>query len=431
MSDNVIRLPRNRQARPLIERLGLYLRVGRNQHRELQEVLGSGERGFHGLVFDAGNVERQAELMSQATQYQLDTVLDPKTHAMALPGGHNANMANLPWGLERPHTIADFSGYEGRQRSDQLAEFAVEHGFTQLLGPTHLLSSANDRWLRHDIVNMGHIRSALDSQSSPIQLIYPVAISMNVLRDALQRSAIIAALSDAPMDMIWLKVENFGSDATGEKTVAYVQAAREFQALGVPVVADHAGGLSGLGLLAFGAVGGIAHGITLLEGFKASAWRRPPQEGRRGGIPPTRVYIPRLDLHMKREEAEAFLNSSTRTKGLYGCRDTHCCPGGFRDMLNHPTRHFVHQRTDQVSGISSTPDSLRVSTYLEQMVRPVSDNLTAVVGLGAIEDSTRKKLLKKQTSIGRFRQSIGHFADADSLVTNAIVPRTLTERNQR
>lgn len=431
MQGNVIQLPRPRATRSMLPRMGLYLRVGWNQHLDLLEVLAAGERNFHGIVVDAGSVERRhGELCSYALQTGLDVALDPKTHPMALPGGYSSSMAELPWGLDRPHNIADFEGKLGRDIALQITEFAQEHRFTQILGPTHLLSGANDRWLRHDIENMGHMRSALDASQSSIELIYPLALPIKALRDPLERAALIAALGDAPMDAIWLRIENYGSDATGEKTVAYVQAAREFHARGVPVIADHVGGLNGLGLLAFGAVGGLSQGITLFEGFKAHHWRRPPQEGRNGGMPATRVYIPKLDTHLKRADAEAFLRSSTRARGKYGCGDTHCCPGGIRDMLDNPTRHLVHQRSSEVGRIAEFPSSIRVKQYLERFVRPVADDVSAAAGLGAISDELRTKLGKKQKAIGLFRQAVDHFAEVDTMKTMSRKPLTRLERQE-
>jgi hypothetical protein len=94
-----------------------------------------------------------------------------------------------------------------------------------------------------------------------------------------------------------LKVENFGGDATGEKLAAYTEACRDFHGLGIPVVGDHVGGLPGLGALAFGAVGGIAHGVTMQQNFAASSWRRPRLK--RSGGPGWRIYIPQLDLLLK------------------------------------------------------------------------------------------------------------------------------------
>lgn len=96
-------------------------------------------------------------------------------------------------------------------------------------------------------------------------LIYSLAIPMTLLRNVGERRAVIAALADARCDAIWLKVENFGDDASGEKVAAYIDACHDFHERGLPLIADHVGGLPGLGALAFGAVGGIAHGVTMLQ----------------------------------------------------------------------------------------------------------------------------------------------------------------------
>ena len=104
------------------------------------------------------------------------------------------------------------------------------------------------------------------------------------------------------------------------------------------------------------------------------------------------------------------------------------CPGGIRDMLDNPTRHFVHQRSSQIANIAETPQSIRVQQYLEQFVRPVSDDVSVAAGLGAISDELKTKLGKKQKTLGRFRQAVGHLAEIDTIQTLARRPLTRGER---
>ncbi len=54
-----------------------------------------------------------------------------------------------------------------------------------------------------------------------LDLIYSLAVPMTLMRNSVERRAVIAGLADAPCAAIWLKVENFGDDATGEKVAAY------------------------------------------------------------------------------------------------------------------------------------------------------------------------------------------------------------------
>lgn len=166
----------------------------------------------------------------------------------------------------------------------------------------------------------------------------------------------------------------------------------------------------------------------MLEGFKANSWRRPKMERPQSGGPVTRVYIPRLDLHLTKEEARAFLKSSTRTMGRFGCRDTHCCPGGIDGTLAHPTRHFVHQRSKELSAMSDAPQSLRPTEYLERKVRPTTGDVSTAFGLGAISSELKAKFEKKLKAMERFQQAMSHFSKVDELRSTAEVPRRRSDR---
>jgi len=49
MNANVVHLPRPRDARPQEEGLGFFVRVGRNDHKEILDLIATGERGIFGL----------------------------------------------------------------------------------------------------------------------------------------------------------------------------------------------------------------------------------------------------------------------------------------------------------------------------------------------------------------------------------------------
>jgi hypothetical protein len=392
------------------------------------DVLAAGERSFFGFVIEAPYASRHRDLRAEAAKRGFDVILDPKTHAMATVGGHNPSLGALPWGADRPHRAEDFAGDEGRKRAEEIVNFVIEGGYSQVLGPTHLLRSVNDQWLRIDIETMKHTARLLEGAERRVELIYPLALPMQVLRDPLERRAIVAAMADAHFDALWLRIENFGSDASGDKTAAYIEASRDFGELKVPVIADHAGGLPGLGLLAFGAVGGIAHGITLNEGFNVSHWRTPRKDEKGRGAPSTRTYIPQLDMLLTRDDANAFLNSAPRVKAQFGCRDTHCCPHGIRDMLQRPASHFIHQRSEQVRVLSATPEELRVGRYRNQYVRPISDAIAAAAGLQAIDANLKRKLSERQRTVSRFRRAMGHLAEINPIQDKASPPLTRQER---
>jgi len=63
--------------------LGLYVRAGRLDQKDLQSFITSGAAAFTGVVFEAKRVAQQQELLSLVLERGLDAVLDPQTQAMA------------------------------------------------------------------------------------------------------------------------------------------------------------------------------------------------------------------------------------------------------------------------------------------------------------------------------------------------------------
>ena len=105
MTSNVIRLPRPQSARTGLEPLAFFVRAGWNDHKELLELITSGERGAFGFVIDAQNSERHKELIVESRKRDFDVVLDPKTQHLALPGSYNDALNALPWGGTGQHHL--------------------------------------------------------------------------------------------------------------------------------------------------------------------------------------------------------------------------------------------------------------------------------------------------------------------------------------
>jgi hypothetical protein len=295
---------------------------------------------------------------------------------------------------------------EGLRRADEIASFASDHAFSAVIAPTHLLGSVNDPWFDADRRVATRLRRLLPTG---VGLCYSLAIPMQLLRDAAERDALIEGLRGVEVDALWLKIENFGADATGDKVRAYVEAVESFHQLGIPLVADHVAGLPSLASLAFGAVGGISHGIMMFEGFKASGWRREPSGKAR--TPSPRVYLQGLDLLVSREHASNILDHSMRVRGQHACRDPRCCPRGHRDMLEHPGRHYCYTHARQVETLSATPAAQRVNEFMDKMLRPRSDALAAAASLKLGEEKLAQLLQRRHRSMGRLRGTLANMAE--------------------
>ena len=157
------------------------------------------------------------------------------------------------------------------------------------------------------------------------------------------------------------------------------------------------------------------------QSFRTAGWRRPPVAG--GGFGPSwRVYVPQLDLLLKLKTAEALLAASPKIKAMCGCRDTHCCPHGVRDMVGHPARHAIYQRAREIERLSAVPESLRAGHYLNQNVRKVSDDVAKVAAFPVGDEALAKNLQGKQREMSRFRQTVAHLLENSEAASVAVAP---------
>lgn len=390
--------------------LGLYIRAGRLDQKDLQTFITAGLAAFTGVVFDAKRVTQQKELLSLVLERGLDAVLDPQTQAMATIGGYAKGMDVLPWSKKRPHTLDDLAtAFQRRQLADDIAKFVALHGFTQVIAPTHLISGLTDPWLAVDIEMANALRLALERQGvGHVQIHYSLALSYEAFRTPLKRLAILNLLRRATVDGLWLNIQSCGSDSSPTAITRYGDAAVDFHALGLPIVADHVGGLMGLSLLAFGAVGGLAHGVTLGERFDTGSWLKVP-EGKPFGAK-IRVYLPTLDLLLPRVDVERFFEAGGgRARSAFCCRDTNCCHRGMDDMLQAPARHFLYQRTQQVAGLGQIPESIRPSEFLEEHLRPASDAALLATKL-PLPDDLAQKTTRQAKRLNDLRTTLGPYA---------------------
>jgi hypothetical protein len=187
------------------------------------------------------------------------------------------------------------------------------------------------------------------------------------MNDIAQRRVFVAALRSIPIDSVWLRISGFGGDATAAALRKYISAARDFHSLGKPVIADCIGGLAALAVLAFGAAGGIAHGLAEKERFDAASWHKPPKppdpEKKRGGNAFS-VLLSGIDRLLKPEQAQILIEASGGRR-LLSCNDRRCCPHGFEDTIRDPKGHYLRQRAWQCEALSKVPEPRRSKDFLD------------------------------------------------------------------
>jgi hypothetical protein len=398
-----------RALRPVPDPLGLYVRAGRNDHKELLSILTAGKPIGLGIVFDPTHLNYQRELLRQVLDRRLDAILDPRTQPLATVGGHTPSLGKLPWGSTCPQEVEDFEGIKGRRLIRNIAGFCVENRFTQLLAPTHLIRTLDDGWWITDLKSTEILRTELDrAGGGSVPIIYPLAIPYSLFRDGNVRRELVRLLGSLPVDAVWLGIDGFGSNSTATAVRTVIVGITDFHAIGKPIVGDHIGGMVGSALLAFGAVGGIAHGVTMGEQFDCSSWQRV-RPARGFGIP-RRVYIQPIDLMLKPSEAEVLFSLGSKARALFGCRDTACCPRSVTDMKDNKVQHFLYQRASEIREIERVPEPLRASQFLERRLRPATDQLVAAAQLPWPDPKLESRVKAKRKRLDGLRVALGNLA---------------------
>ncbi|MBI3044784.1 MAG: hypothetical protein HYY78_18355 [Betaproteobacteria bacterium] len=419
-----------RAVRPSPVALGLYFRAARNDHTALSQIISTGPRDFHGIVFDASRLKRHKELLDVAEKARLECILDPCTQASATVGGFNDGHAALPWCGDRPHSLDDFLADKQQQIVARLSEFVLEHRFTQCISATHLIRDADDKWLAVDIETFNHLRDHLNQNGGKnIGLIYSLALPYAAFRNEDIRESIVNRLQGLPAHSLWIKVEGCGMNSTAAGLRNYLDAVADFHHLGFPVVADQFGGLVGLSALSLSTVGGLASGITLGEHFTAQHWRRP-SSGTKHMLHP-RVYFPNLDIYLKPAEAKALFELPGRIKAQFGCSDSTCCPRGVVDMLQNPSRHFIFQRMKQVSEMAKVPEPFRARDFLEKYVCPTTDHVLRLSAYDGLDSKFQQRILNHRKRLDALRVLLGGIVNANATSTQSAIPATRAGHDDR
>lgn len=395
MAENVVYLHKGP------EPIGHFLRVGSTGHRQLEDLLGSGRMLLDRVVLDAAAVAKQHDLVTSLAESGAELILDTNIAELSSIGRFSGAARTAPWANPKSVLTADdLKPGANRDVVRQIARFAVQHGFHAVQAPTHVLESSADRLFGIDRETTAALRRMLDSEGGRhIGIDYSLTIKTASLRDPVQRRAFISGLADVPFENLWLRISGFGADATAIGVRRYIAAVMDFHRIGRPVVADGVGGLSGLALAAFGAVGGYCHGVAEKERFDASDWSRPPKDGGGGGRE-KRLLFSGLDRLLSVKQVNVLMAAPGARK-LLSCSDPTCCPRGLDDTLKNPKAHYLRQRFGQVSALSAVPENRRASHFLEKHLAPAERTARQAAKLKVADQGLTDVLVRSSERLER------------------------------
>jgi hypothetical protein len=401
--------------------IGSFLRVGHTGHRKLENLVAASRLRFRRFVFDASHIEQQHDLLGTLQRAGCEIVLDPNVAETATAGRFGSSVSHLPWGNpDRPWQPDDFGRTKNLDTAKAVAEFAVRNNVDVVLAPAHCIESVPNQWLsidarlceelRHELDRMGGENIAIDSQ---------IITTNTLLKDAATRDAFVASIRSLPTDNLWIRASGFGATATGAATRAFIESMRGFHEIGKAVVADYAGGLSGLAAVAFGGVGGISHGMIQKETFRMGDWKKPATGG--GGAT-KRVYVPELDRFLKEDQLNALF-SIRGTRSRFGCNDATCCAHGAEDMIENPHKHFIIQRSQQIKALSEVPEARRAEHFLLHNLDRSVRSARLASRLKFNDEDLAKLINETKKRLVNLRDPLGDLHSTSSSATRSLAPK--------
>jgi hypothetical protein len=232
-------------------------------------------------------------------------------------------------------------------------------------------------------------------------------------------------LADLPFDNLWLRVSGFGADASATMLRGYVAAMMDFQRLGKPIIADGVGGLAALATAAFGAAGGVSHGLGEKERFDASDWNKPPTSV--GGGREKRLLIPGLDRLLSAKQV-AILMEAHGARKLLSCNDPSCCPRGLDDTLRHPKAHYLHQRAKQFERISRIPEARRTQDFLAKDLADAARTARQAAKLKVTDESLTAMLQRTTERLDRMALILEDLHETTGTHTRSASPKRRVRR---
>jgi hypothetical protein len=405
-----------------------FLRVGHTGHRKLEGLHASGRLPCRRFVFDAAHLEEQHDLLRLLKGSECEIVLDSNFAEMAMLGRFGSAIAKLPWAnQERPWEPSDFERGRNLDPAKGIAEFAVKHGVSVVLAPAHFIESSECNWKKVDRRMCEALRLELDKAGGgEIEIDYQLITTSALLKDDQKRKDLIEGIDALPIDNVWLRTSGFGANATGVGTRHFIEAVRGLHQIDRPLIADGVGGFPALAAAAFGAIGGISHGVGQKESFNANRWKRPATSG---GGSQVRVYVHELDRYFTASQLNAIFDAKGG-RPRFGCNDQSCCRHGTEDMIENSHGHFIRQRSRQLDDLSSVPETRRAEHFLLRHLDPAVRSARLGARLRVSDERVATAISNAKKRLVRLRDALADLQAQNGVVSCSRSPRSRGKTHQ-
>ena len=399
--------------------IGHFVRIGHTGHRLLESLYTANRVNIGHAIFDANHVKRQKDLRHTLHDGGTEIILDTKSAELAYEAGLNSSIKELPWAdSDRKHRVGDWEGSNSLRRAEQIAEFAFKTGVDAVLSPSHEIKDVDSVWLSADIQMVRLLRDALDRFGAKhIRIDYHLTLPVSLLRNQNEVLSIVDKIADNPIGNLWFRVSNFGMNASVTAIKRLIDLAWKLQNYHMPIIVDNVGGLTGISLAAFGAVGGICHGVAEKENFNISTWRKV--QSNNGGTK-RRIYFPQLDLYLQQDKAEIFLKGRGM-KSLAVCNDPKCCHG-IDEMMKNSKAHALNQSCRQIEKLNNQPELKRVDYLLNDELQNTGRTLRKAIRIKLEDGSITNKLQERSNRADLMHSMLSGLYASSELIPIAKAP---------
>ncbi|MEM6301369.1 MAG: hypothetical protein AAF749_06475 [Pseudomonadota bacterium] len=387
--------------------IGHYVRLGDTGHKILEDLVAEGRFPVQRVVVDASSHLQQAQLIEALSAYQagVELVLDTKCAELAEPGKYRGVVRKAPWsqhGAGQPLVGDQFPTDRPSKVLQQIAEFAIEHNYSAVLGTGHYLQhGSKSNWLELDIQACIRLVELLDRLGAAhIGVDYSLVVPHTLLSDHQECAKIIDRLQGVPFQNLWIRASGFGADAKPLTTQRYLRSLTQFHQLQKPVIADYLGGLVGYACAAFGAVSGISQGIGERQRFDAKPWLNPPPPPKESFGRAVRMSIPGVQTSLTKQEISTVA-ATPAGRRLVACRDRNCCENGLTTMLENPRRHAIKQTTSAFERMEKIPVANRPRDFLGGMFEEELRTASELARLRLNDQKLSKRLKANGQTLGR------------------------------
>jgi hypothetical protein len=181
----------------------------------------------------------------------------------------------------------------------------------------------------------------------------------------------------------------------------FIETVYDLLVLKTPIIVDGVAGLAALALLAFGAAGGIAHGVTQHERFTAPSNTEPKREKGRGGSQAVRALLPALDCQLSRSEYDLIVAAPGGRRAI-ACADRSCCPRGLDDTWAKPKAHYLRQRRLPLENLANIPNLRRAEHFLNVDLTQIERKAREIGRLKILDEKLKLKIDARMEQIEKF-----------------------------